>query len=57
MCHECQTINQTISHYRQLEKLTTDTGTLGSIHILIAKLETDKEAIHPECRAVSRTRE
>jgi hypothetical protein len=57
MCHECQTINQTISHYRQLEKLTTDTGTLGSIHLLIAKLENDKEAIHPECRSVSRTRE
>ena len=57
MCHECQAINQTISHYRGIEKLTTDTGTLDSIHILIARLEDDKEAFHPECRPVSRTRE
>ena len=47
MCHECQTINETISHYRQLEKLTTDTGTLGSIHLLIAKLENDKKPFIP----------
>ena len=57
MCHECQIINQTISHYRQLEKLATDNGTLDSIHILIAKLETDKQAIHPECSAAIPIRE
>ena len=48
MCYECRGIDQSIGHYRQLEKLTTDRQTLDSIRILIAKLEADKKALHPD---------
>lgn len=48
MCYECQGIDRTISHYRQLEKFTTDRRTLDSIGILITRLEAAKAARHPE---------
>jgi hypothetical protein len=54
MCYECQTIDKTILHYRQIERLTTDQSTLDSIHILIARLEADKQHVRFECGTESR---
>jgi hypothetical protein len=48
MCYECHGIDQTIGHYHRLKELTTDQQTLVSIRILIAKLEADKMAHHPD---------
>jgi hypothetical protein len=48
MCEKCETIDKRIGHYREMATHLTDTQTLDGIGILIAKLEADKKALHPE---------
>ena len=48
MCEKCEAIDKRIGHYREMGIHLTDTQTLEGIGILIAKLEADKKALHPE---------
>ena len=48
MCEKCEAIDKRIGHYREMGTHLTDTQTLEGIGILIAKLEADKKALHPE---------
>jgi hypothetical protein len=48
MCEKCEAIDKRIGHYREMATRVTDTQTLDGIGILVAKLEADKKALHPE---------
>jgi hypothetical protein len=47
MCWKCEEIDRTIRHYHDLGCRITDEGSLKSLEILIARLEADKNALHP----------
>jgi len=48
MCHECVKIDEKIKRYRKLATLMPDEATQKGIDDLIAKLEAQKVALHPE---------
>jgi hypothetical protein len=48
MCEKCEAIDKRIRHYRELATHVTDEQTLDGVGELIAKLEADKNALHPE---------
>jgi hypothetical protein len=48
MCDQCKAIDKRIGRYREIAARVTDTQTLDGIGMLIAKLEADKKALHPE---------
>jgi hypothetical protein len=48
MCDKCKSIDKKIEHYREMATHVFDQQTLDGIGRLIAKLETDKKALHPE---------
>ena len=48
MCDECGQIERQIAHYRALASRITDKQTLDGIGLLIAKLESNKLALHRE---------
>ena len=52
MCEKCVAIDGKIEHYRNLSSLITDQRTLEGIKHLIAQMEAEKQALHPERTAV-----
>ena len=48
MCDKCIELDGKIAHYRWLSSMITDQLTLDRIKELIAKLESQKAALHPE---------
>jgi hypothetical protein len=48
MCEQCKAIDKRIEHYREIATHVIDQQTLDGISLLIAKLESDKKALHPE---------
>jgi hypothetical protein len=48
MCDKCTELDGKIAHYRWLASMITDQLTLDRIKELIAKLESQKAALHPE---------
>lgn len=48
MCWKCEEIDKRILHYRTLGTRVTDKQTLDGIQQLIAALEAEKNALHPE---------
>jgi hypothetical protein len=48
MCWKCKDIDKIIQHYCDLQSRITDKQSLKEIDILIAKLEADKKALHPD---------
>jgi hypothetical protein len=48
MCEKCDEINGTISHYRWIKSQLIDPKTHEAADDLIAKLEAEKRALHPE---------
>jgi hypothetical protein len=52
MCEKCVEIDGRIEHYQNLSSLVTDQRTLDAIKLLIARMEAEKQALHPERTAV-----
>ena len=52
MCEKCIEIDGKIEHYQNLSSLITDHRTLDAIKLLIAEMEAEKQALHPEKTAV-----
>jgi hypothetical protein len=52
MCEQCVESDGKIEHYKNLSSLVTDQRTLDGIKKLIARLEAEKKALHPEGTAV-----
>jgi hypothetical protein len=50
MCARCETINVTLTHYRELASFIMDRPTLDSIDILTARLEAEKKALHSKAQ-------
>jgi hypothetical protein len=48
MCWKCEEIEKVILHYRTLTVRVTDRLTLEGLQQLIAKLEAEKKALHPQ---------
>ena len=48
MCDQCNRLDKRIAHYREMALNVFDKQTLEGISVLIAKLEADKKALHPE---------
>lgn len=48
MCWKCQEIDREIGHYQGLSARTSDEGSVRSLDILIAKLETVKIELHAD---------
>ena len=48
MCDECKTIDKKIEHYREIATRVMDQPTLDGIGALIAKLKSNKKALHPD---------
>jgi len=48
MCQQCKAIDKRIEHYREMATHVIDQSMLDGIRLLIAKLESDKKALHPE---------
>jgi hypothetical protein len=48
MCHECDDIDRQISHYRTFLKQSFDVLTLERIKELVADLQRDRDAKHPD---------
>jgi len=48
MCDRCDEINKTIERYRELQQRIVDEILLRRSKELIAELEADKAALHPE---------
>jgi hypothetical protein len=52
MCEKCVAIDGKIEHYQKLSSLVGDQRTLEAIKQLIAQMEAEKQALHPERMAV-----
>ena len=52
MCEKCVELDGKIEHYQKLSSLLTDQRTLEAIKQLIAQMEAEKQALHPERTAV-----
>ena len=52
MCGKCDEIDSKREHYQKLFSLVTDAQTLDAIKLLIARMEAEKQALHPERTAV-----
>ncbi len=48
MCEKCVEIDKKIEHYRLIERSILDQLTVGRAKELIAELEAQKAALHPE---------
>jgi hypothetical protein len=48
MCDKCEEIEKKIEHYRRISSRITDRLTVEGIARLIARLEAEKAALHPE---------
>ena len=48
MCDKCDDIDKTIERYRQIKERIADQALVDRAKQLIAELETDKAALHPE---------
>ena len=48
MCEKCKSIDDQIGRYRRLGAQISDAQTLNGIERLIAELEDQKRALHPE---------
>ena len=48
MCEKCVEIDGKIEHYRNLSSLVTDQQALDGIKLLVAQMEAEKRALHPE---------
>jgi hypothetical protein len=48
MCSKCVEINEKIKHFRDLGTRILDPQALRSLETLIADLEANKSALHPE---------
>jgi hypothetical protein len=48
MCDACGRLDEQIAHYRKVMSAMTDQLTIDRITALIAELETQKTALHPE---------
>jgi hypothetical protein len=52
MCEKCIEIDGKIAHYNKLSSLIADQQTLDAIKLLIARMEAEKQALHPERTAL-----
>ena len=50
MCETCNELDTKIEHYEKMAFSLSDQLTVGRIKALIAKLEAQKKALHPEQR-------
>ena len=48
MCDACDELDEKIEHYNKVRSAMTDQLTIERIKALIAELETQKAALHPE---------
>ena len=48
MCDKCDEIDKTIERYRQIKERIADQALVDRARELIAELEADKAALHPE---------
>jgi hypothetical protein len=48
MCDKCTELDRKMEHYRSLASRINDQFTIDRIKELIARLETEKTALHPE---------
>ena len=48
MCWQCEEIDKSIEHYREMATRVTDQRTIDGIALLIERLETEKKALHQE---------
>ena len=48
MCEECKPIDERIERYRRLAKGINDPQTIDVIARMVAELEAQKKALHPE---------
>lgn len=48
MCGQCKKIEEKIAHYHELASYVMDRPTLDSINVLVARLEQEKELLHPK---------
>ncbi len=48
MCEKCDEIDKTIERYRGLKERVLDQAVVDGAERLIAELEADKAALHPE---------
>jgi hypothetical protein len=48
MCEKCQPIDAQLERYRRLYAMVTDRQTSEGIKRLIAELEANKKALHPD---------
>lgn len=52
ICEKCIEIDGRIEHYQNLSFLVTDQRTLDAIKLLMARMEAEKQALHPVRTAV-----
>ena len=52
MCEKCVAIDGKIEHYQNLSSLVTDQRILDAIKLLVARMEAEKQALHPERTAL-----
>jgi hypothetical protein len=55
MCEKCVEINEKIEHYRLIQRSIMDQLTVDHAKELIAELEAQKAALHPEQGCAERT--
>jgi hypothetical protein len=48
MCDKCTELDDKIEHYRRIASSINDQFTVDRIKVLIAELEAQKAALHPE---------
>jgi hypothetical protein len=48
MCDVCNQLDEKIEHYKKVKAAMTDQFTIDGITALIAELESQKAALHPE---------
>lgn len=48
MCSKCDQINATMVRYRHLKVHVNDQQTTQALDVLLAKLEAEKQALHPK---------
>ena len=54
MCDQCKQLDERIAHYQEMALHVLDRHLLDGIDLLIAKLEAEKKALHPEISRVQK---
>jgi hypothetical protein len=54
MCDQCKQLDGRIAHYQEMALHVLDRHLLDGIDLLVAKLEAEKKALHPEITQVQK---